>query len=144
MLGLDKHDTLFVIWAFVLQICLITLFVIRKINIDLILEYGWIFYTLSIPAAIVSLIILRNGKQWSFWVGGFLFLLWAIFGYVVEYRLGISWRNPVVWSVLVPYVILYLGTIMFYWFPLGLLSRPLWYVYGVLFVLGTYFNVTSH
>ena len=30
--GLDKSDTLFVIWAFVMQICLIALFVIRKTN----------------------------------------------------------------------------------------------------------------
>jgi hypothetical protein len=142
--GLDKHNTLFVIWAFVMQICLIVLFVIRKSNLDLILKYGWIFYLLSIPAIIVSIIMLRGGKDWSFWIGGFIFLVWAIFGIVIEYQLGIKWRNPVVWSILVPYVMLYLGTIMFYWFPLGVLSRPLWYIYGVLFALGTYLNVTSH
>ncbi len=144
MLGLDKSDTLFVIWAFVMQVCLIVLFAIRKSNLDLIMKYGWIFYLLSIPAVIVGLIMLRSGKDWSFWLGGFLFLVWAILGYVVEYRFGIQWRNPVVWSVLVPYVLLYLGTIMFYWFPLGILGRPLWYIYGVLFALGTYLNITSH
>lgn len=144
MAGLDKFDSLFVIWAFVMQICLIVLFAIRKMNLDLILQYGWIFYLLSIPAVIVSIMMLRNGKDWSFWVGGFIFLAWAIFGYMVEYSFGIKWRNPVVWAVLIPYVVLYLGTIMFYWFPLGILSRPLWYTYAVLFALGTYLNVTSH
>lgn len=144
MAGLDKFDSLFVIWAFVMQICLIVLFAIRKVNLDLILQYGWIFYLLSIPAVIVSIMMLRNGKDWSFWVGGFIFLAWAIFGYMVEYSFGIKWRNPVVWAVLIPYVVLYLGTIMFYWFPLGILSRPLWYTYAVLFALGTYLNVTSH
>ena len=144
MVGLDKFDSLFVIWAFVMQICLIVLFAIRKMNLDLILQYGWIFYLLSIPAVIVSIMMLRNGKDWSFWVGGFIFLAWAIFGYMVEYSFGIKWRNPVVWAVLIPYVVLYLGTIMFYWFPLGILSRPLWYTYAVLFALGTYLNITSH
>ena len=144
MVGLDKLDSLFVIWAFVMQICLIVLFAIRKMNLDLILQYGWIFYLLSIPAVIVSIMMLRNGKDWSFWVGGFIFLAWAIFGYMVEYSFGIKWRNPVVWAVLIPYVVLYLGTIMFYWFPLGILSRPLWYTYAVLFALGTYLNITSH
>ncbi len=144
MLGLDKTDTLFVIWAFVMQICLIVLFAIRKTNLDFILKYGWIFYLLSIPAVIISIIMLREGRAWSFWIGGFIFFVWAIFGYVVEYRFGIKWRNPIVLSVLIPYVLLYLGTIMFYWFPLGILGRPLWYIYGVLFALGTYLNITSH
>lgn len=145
MLGLDKYDSTFVIWAFVLQICLIVLFAIRKSNLELILKYGWVFYLLCIPAVIVSVLMLRAGKDWSFWIGGFIFLVWAIFGLFVEYGLGLhQWRNPIIWSVLVPYVVLYLGTIMFYWFPVGILSRPLWYIYGVLFALGTYFNITSH
>ena len=94
MLGLDKHDTLFVIWAFVLQICLIALFAIRKTNLDLILQHGWVFYLLSIPAVIVSITLICNGKEWSFWIGGFIFLLWAIFGFVVEYGFGISVAQP--------------------------------------------------
>lgn len=144
MFGLDKYNTLFVIWAFVLQICLIVLFAIRRSNLDLILEHGWIFYLLSIPALIVSIIMLRGGKEWSFWIGGFIFLLWAIFGLIVEYGLKIQWRSPIVWPILIPYVVLYLGTIMFYWFPLGIISRPLWYIYAVLFGLSTYLNITSH
>jgi len=144
MMGFDKNELLFIAWAFVLQICLILLFAIRKVNLEFILQYGWIFYLLSIPAVIVSVVLLRSGKEWSFWVGGFVFLLWAIFGYVVEYRFGIKWRNPILWPVFAPYVLLYLGTVMFYWFPVGMLSRTLWYIYGGLFVLSTYLNITSH
>jgi hypothetical protein len=144
MFGLDKYDSLFVIWAFVLQVCLIALFAIRKSNLELILRYGWIFYLLCIPAVIVSVIMLRAGKEWSFWLGGFLFLLWAVFGLIVEYGFKIQWRNPIIWPIFIPYVILYLGTIMFYWFPLGMLSRPLWFIYAVLFALGTYLNISSH
>ena len=84
MSGLDNIDTLFVLWAFVMQICLIVLFAIRKMNVEIILTYGWIFYLLSIPAVVVSIIMLRAGKEWSFWVGGFIFLVWAIFGLVIE------------------------------------------------------------
>jgi hypothetical protein len=144
MLSFDKYDSAYVIWAFILQICLIVFFAIRKSNLELILMYGWIFYLLCIPAVIVSILMLRGGKEWSFWIGGFIFLLWAIFGLIVEYGFRIQWRDPIVWPILVPYVVLYLGTIMFYWFPVGILSRPLWYLYGVLFALGTYLNITSH
>ena len=129
MQNLDKFDTLFVIWAFVFQICLIVLFAIRRSNLDLILQYGWVFYLLSIPAVIVSILILRGGKEWSFWFGGFIFLVWAVFGLIIEYG---------------PYVLLYLGTTMFYWFPLGVISRPLWYIYAVLFGVSTYLNISSH
>jgi hypothetical protein len=144
MSGLDRTDQLFVTWAFVLQVFLITLFAIRKSNVELILRYGWIFYTLCVPAVVVSILMLRGNKDWSFWVGGFIFLVWAIFGLVVEYGFHIKWRNPIVLSVFIPYVLLYLGTIMFYWFPVGILSRVLWYIYAVLFALSTYLNVTSH
>ena len=144
MSGIDKFDWLFIFWAFVVQISLVVLFAIRKINLDFILQHGWILYLLSIPAVIVSIMMLRNGKAWSFWIGGFIFLEWAIFGFMIEYQLGIKWRSPVVWSILVPYVLLYLGTIMFYWFPLGMLSRPLWYIYAIIFAISTYLNVTSH
>jgi hypothetical protein len=142
--GLDRYDALFVIWAFVLQICLIVLFAIRRSNLDLILEFGWIFYLLSVPAVIVGVLMYLGGKEWSFWIGGFIFLLWAIFGLIVEYVFRIQWRDPIIWPIFIPYVILYLGTIMFYWFPLGIISRPLWYVYAGLFALSTYLNITSH
>ncbi len=144
MQNLDKFDTLFVIWAFVFQICLILLFAIRRSNLDLILQYGWVFYLLSIPAVIVSILILRGGKEWSFWFGGFIFLVWAVFGLIIEYGFRIQWRNPIVWPIFIPYVALYLGTIMFYWFPLGVISRPLWYIYAVLFGVSTYLNISSH
>ena len=78
------------------------------------------------------------------WLGGFLYLIWAIFGYTVEYRRKIEWRNPINGSILGPYLVLYMATIMFYWFPLALIWKPLWYYYAVLFVASTLLNLISH
>ena len=145
MFGLDKLNTLFVIWAFLLQILLIVHFAIRKPHFEsYTLKFGWIVYALSIPAAIISIILLFGGLSWSFWLGGFLFLIWAGYGYWVDYVKGIPWRNPLRKDIMFPYVTLYLGTIMFYWWPLALLHRPLWFVFGALFVLGTILNIRSH
>ena len=144
MLGLDKFDSIFVIWAFILQVCLLVLFAIRKINLDLILKYGWAFYLLSITAVIVSIFMIRAGKPYSFWLAGFIFLAWAILGIWVEYILNIQWRSPIVWPVFVPYVLLYLSSLVFYWWPLGNIQRPLWFIYGVLFAISTMLNITSH
>lgn len=144
MSGFDNLELLFVVTAFLFQIALIVYFAARKYAFDFALKYGWIVYALSLPAAGVSLILLLGGMPLSLWLGGFLYLTWAIFGYAVEYALGISWRHPVRWPIFIPYVILYLATAMFYWWPLGLVSRPLWFVYTLLFIVSTVLNIASH
>jgi len=145
MTKLDNLDKLFVVWAFLFQILLIVHFAIRKPLMESYTEkYGWIIYALCIPAVVISIILMRGGKSWTFWLGGFLFLVYAIFGYWVDYVAQIPFRNPVRLSIAIPYVFTYLATVMFYWWPLGLLSRPLWFVYAILFVIATILNITSH
>ena len=145
MLGLDKLETLFVVWAFLFQVVLTIHFLLRRWCFDsYIMQYGWIVYALSVPAVAVSIILLRGGKTWSLWLGGFIYLVWAIYGYTVEYAKGIRWRSPIHWPIFGPYVLLYLATVMFYWWPLALVRRSLWYVYAILFIINTILNVTSH
>ncbi len=142
---LDNLDKLFIAWAFLFQIILIIHFALRKRFFEsYTVKYGWIVYALCIPAAVISVILLLGGKSWSFWLGGFLFVLFAAFGYWVDYVAQIPFRNPLQLSVLVPYVFLYLATVMFYWWPLWPLSRPLWFVYAILYVIATILNIKSH
>jgi hypothetical protein len=143
--NLDNLDRLFVVWAFLLQILFIAHFAVRKPFFEsYTMKFGWIVYALCIPAVAISIILWRGGKSWSFWLGGFLFLLYAAFGYWVDYVMQIQFRNPLQLSVVIPYVFLYLAMVMFYWWPIGLLSRPLWFVYAILFVIATILNITSH
>jgi hypothetical protein len=142
--GPNNMEVVFVVTAFLFQIILIIHFALRKWRFKTAMRYGPIVYALGFPAALVSLWSLLSGMSWSFWLGGFIYLIWAIFGYTVEYIRKIEWRNPIRWPTLGPYVFLYLATVMFYWFPLALIWKPLWYVYGILFVISTVLNVTSH
>jgi hypothetical protein len=145
MSELDNMDRLFIGWAFLFQIVLIVHFAIRERFFEsYTLKYGWIVYALCVPAVVISIILLRGGKNWSFWLGGFLFLLFAAFGFWVDYVIKIQWRNPLRITIMIPYVFLYLGTVMFYWWPLGNVRRPLWFAFGILFVIGTILNITSH
>jgi hypothetical protein len=145
MFDLDNLDSLYVIWAYTVQIVFIIHFAIRKRFFErYTMKYGWLVYALSIPAAMVSVILLIGGKTWSIWLGGFLFLIYGAYGYRIDYVKKVQWRKPLQLSIMVPYVFLYLGTIMFYWWPLGLLSRTLWYVFAVLFLIGTILNISSH
>ena len=145
MFEFEKLDALFVVWAFFFQIALIVHFAVRKRFFETYtLKFGWIIYALCIPAVIVSLILLRAGKPWYFWLGGFLCLLFAVFGYYIDYIRQIHWRNPVLPGVMIPYITLYLATIMFYWWPLLRINRTFWFVYAGLYVISTIFNITSH
>jgi hypothetical protein len=145
MSDLDKLDRLYIVWAFIFQVVLIIHFLVRKRFFEnYTLKYGWIVYALCIPAVVISVLLIRGGKSWSFWLGGFLFLLFAAFGFWIDYVAKIQFRNPLRLSVAIPYALLYLSTVMFYWWPVRMLSRPLWYVFAILFVIQTILNITSH
>jgi len=145
MFDLDYLDILFVIWAFFFQIALIIHFALRKRFFEsYTMKVGWIIYALSVPAVVISIVLLLGSKTWSFWLGGFLFLIFAAYGYLIDYVKQIQWRKPLRLSIMFPYVFLYLSTVMFYWWPLALLDRSLWIVFAVLFIIGTILNVTSH
>ena len=140
----DYLDRLFVSTAFLFQIVLIIHFALRKWRFDFAIRYGMIVYALGVLAALEGVILLLGGKAWPLWVAGFLYLVWGGYGYWIEYVKKIEWRSPIRWSIFVPYLLLYLAIVMFYWFPLALIWKPLWYVYAVLFIISTILNVTSH
>ncbi|HTX79077.1 MAG TPA: hypothetical protein VMC62_05390 [Longilinea sp.] len=144
MFGLNPLQTLFVVTAFLFQIVLIIHFALRKWRFHFAIRHGWIVYALSLPSAAVSILLLEGQVAWSLWLGGFLYLVWAVYGFTIEYGKKIAWRDPIRWSIFGPYVLLYLATVMFYWFPLALVYKPLWYAYAVLFIVSTWLNVTSH
>ena len=143
--GMDKLDKLFVVWAFLFQMILIIHFAIRKPLFESYTEkFGWIVYALCIPAAIISIILLRGGKTWHTWLGGFLFVIYSAFGFWVDYMAQIQFRNPFKPVIAIPYVLLYLATVMFYWWPLWPMSRPLWVVYAIIYVIAMILNIASH
>jgi hypothetical protein len=144
MPGLDNLEVLFVITAFLFQIVLIVHFGLRRWRFETAMRLGPLVYALSLPAVAASLILWAGGKSWEFWLGGLLYFAWAIYGYVVEYVRGIQWRSPLRWPVGGPYLLLYLATVMFYWWPLATIYKPLWYIYAVLFIISTVLNATSH
>lgn len=140
----SELNTLFVITAFVVQGVLLGFFALRKWRFAAAIRFGWIVYALGIPAMVVSGILMTGGMAWSFWVGGFLYIIWAFFGWWVEYVQCINWRQPMCLPICLGYIFFYLAMLMFYWFPLALIWKPLWYLFGVLFVLSTWMNITSH
>jgi hypothetical protein len=141
----DSSETLFIAWSFLVHVALVVHFALRKWAFAAYtMKYGWILYALAIPSVVVSLVLFQSGMSWSFWIGGLLFLAWAIYGFVVEYVMKLHWRTPFRWSIGGPYLLLYLSTVMFYWWPVALISRQLWFLYAALFLAATALNATSH
>jgi hypothetical protein len=134
----------YLILAFAFQSTLICYFALRKWRFEQALHYGWIVYAAVIPAGVISLFLLMSGASWYFYLGGFTYLLWASYGYYIEYIRDIHWRSPVQWTVFIPYITLYLTSAVFFWWPAALIYKPLWYVYGALFLVSTILNVISH
>jgi len=140
----SKSEILFAVWALMFQIVLIGHFMARRLSLPLIHSWGWVTYLVGIPAAVISLVLMRAGQPWYLWLGGLLCLVWAAFGLLVEYGLQINWRSPIHYPVFIPYMILYLATNMFYWWPLARIERRLWFVGAFLFVCSTVLNILSH
>lgn len=144
MPGLSGAETAFVLFAFFLQVVLIIHFAFRRRSMATAIRYGPLVYALGIPAVLISLWQASEGEPWYLWLGGVLFALFALFGYVVEYVFHIHWRSPIVWPIFIPYIALYLSAICFYWWPLATIDRSLWFAYTGLFLVSTVLNVISH
>lgn len=137
---------IFVSWALLFHVVLIVHFALRKWAFDVyIIQWGWIVYALSLLALAVSWYLWKQGALWSLWVGGVLYFVFAVFGFSVEYIAHITtWRSPVLWPIFIPYLLLYMATVMFYWWPVAPISRPLWYVFAAMFAVESWLNISSH
>lgn len=144
MNALTALEKLYILNALGFNLALLIHFSLRKWYFYQAIRWGWIVYALSIPSAFLSILLLLNHEPWFYALGGLIYLAWAAFGYWVEYIRGIEWRSPIRLPILVPYITLYLGTVMFYWWPLAQLYKPLWYLFTGLFIVNTILNVGSH
>lgn len=140
---MERNEKLFIFIAFTVQIVMVIYFGLRKWDYDLASEWGWVVYLLAFPTFLFSMEFVRCGESWTYWTGGILYGFWGVLGYSVDIVGGVEWRFPIYWPVFVPYLILYLAAIIFYWWPMENINRRLWYVYGCLILVSTYLNLTS-
>jgi hypothetical protein len=137
-------DRLYVVTAFTIQLALVAHFALRTWAFDSAVQVGWVVYALAIPVLVVSTVLLRAGQPWYEWAAGYVYALWAAFGYLVDYASPVEWRSPIVWPVFLPYVGMYLAAQMLYWWPLARFDRRLWVAYAALFAISTGLNLASH
>jgi hypothetical protein len=89
---------------------------------------GYVMIALAVPAAIALIALWRSGAGWLYWLGPALYLVFIAFMVIVDYAWPVEFRDPVRYSLLVPYLLLFFGSILLMGLPMFRLDRRLWLV----------------
>ena len=95
-------------------------------SINHVLGYGIV--TLSIPAVIVVVAFINEKSGWRHWIGPAVFLAFVVLMIFVEYIWKIEFRSPLRTDILVPYLVLFFGSIFLMGIPMFRINRRLWLV----------------
>ena len=140
----DFLNVFYVVFGFAAQILLIANFALRNWKPELERTYGWIIYALGVPSLILGLLILAAGRPWYFVAAPLLFSIWAAFGYRVDIWRPIPWRTPPRRSIFGPYVALFVGSLLLFWFSMWYLGTAYWIAFGLMYAGHTLLNIYSH
>ena len=90
--------------------------------------FGYVIIVLALPAALTIIAFMRVGTGWRQWIGPTAFLAFVVFMIVVEYIWKAEFRSPMRYDILVPYLVLFFGSIFFMGLPMFRIDRRLWLV----------------
>jgi hypothetical protein len=93
-------------------------------NINRILGAGII--ALGIPAGLALLSFIRSNSGWRFSAGPVCFIVFVTTSFVVDYLLEVEFRMPRRPEILVPYLMLFFGSIVLMGAPMLRIDRRLW------------------
>ena len=89
---------------------------------------GYAIIALAVPSTMALVAFIRAGAGRLNWVGPILFLAFVGLMVVVDYAWPVEFRVPIRYEVLVPYLGLFFGAILFMGLPMYRLNRQLWLV----------------
>lgn len=87
---------------------------------------GLVIAALAIPATVALLGFARAGNPW--WIGPAVFDAFVVLMLVVDYLRPVEWRHPARPGILIPYLLLFFGSILLMGIPMYTLNRGLWLV----------------
>lgn len=95
-------------------------------NINRILGVG--IMALGVPAGLALVGFLRSNSGWRFYAGPICFMTFVLASFTVDYLLGLEFRSPRRIEILIPYLMLFFGSILLMGAPMLRISRRLWMV----------------
>jgi hypothetical protein len=101
--------------------------------INQLLGYGVV--ALGVPAFLAIIAFVRVRASWRQWIGPAVFLTFLAFMIIVEYIWRVEFRSPMRYDILVPYLVLFFGSILLMGLPMFRMDRRLWLVTAATSVL---------
>ena len=89
---------------------------------------GYLIIALAIPAAVALVGLVRARTGWWQWIGPAVFLVFVAFLVVVDYLWPVEFRSPPRAEILVPFLVLFFGSILLMGLPMFRIDTRLWAV----------------
>jgi hypothetical protein len=89
---------------------------------------GYVMIALAVPAILALVAFWRARAGWLHLVGPAVYLAFVLLMVVVEYIWPVEFRSPMRYGILVPYLVLFFGSILLMGLPMYRLDRRLWLV----------------
>ena len=102
-------------------------------EINHLLGYGII--VLGLPAILAMIAFVRSQAGWRQWIGPVFFLLFIVVIILVEHIWQVEFRSPIRYDILVPYLVLFFGSIFLMGVPMFRLDRRLWLITAITTVI---------
>jgi hypothetical protein len=96
---------------------------------------GQVMILLAIPAAVALVVFVRARAGWLQWAGPAAYLVFVGLMVIVDYAWQVEFRSPMRYDILMPYLLLFFGSILLMGLPMFRLDRRLWLVTVVTTVL---------
>jgi len=89
---------------------------------------GYAIAALALPATVAAVAFARSGGGWLLWAGPLAFDAFVVLMLVVDYLRPVEFRSPPRPGILVPYLVLFFGSILLMGLPMFRVDRGLWAV----------------
>lgn len=100
---------------------------------------GYVIILLALPALVALIRFIRERAGWTHWIGPVIFIMFTTLLLIVDYLWPIEFRSPMRPGILVPFLVLFFGAILFMGLPMFRINRRLW----LITVATTVFHVIS-
>lgn len=91
-------------------------------------QLGYVMIMIAVPATLALIVLWRAKAGWYQWAGVVVYLAFILLMVVVEYFRPIEFRSPARYGILVPYLLLFFGSILLMGLPMFRIDRGMWLV----------------
>ncbi len=96
---------------------------------------GYAIIALAVPSTVALVAFIRARAGWRHWIGPGAFLAFIALMIIVDYVWVVEFRSPMRYDILVPYLVLFFGSILLMGLPMFRMDRRLWLVTAATTVL---------